>query len=156
MTALNSKEWICIVVLTAIVLLAAIRFWPTNRERAREYSGPGIGGNLFNLERIKECWEVDHKGGNAWPTWQDLAPYADTTNFHMIPVYHEIYLINRTDAPAFAYFPKTEYGFHEGQTISLDDEEMKKVKQFVRGNVDERPNNSLEPTATAPSVSTKP
>lgn len=151
MTPLNFKEWICIVILTAILLLATIRFWPNHRDHARIYSGPGIAGNLFDLERIKECWEFDHPGGNAWPTWQDLSPYVGATNFHMIPVYDEIYLINRTGAPVFAYFPKTAWGFHEGETTSLDEEDLQRVKKFVpQGLIGQRTNTFLGPTPTAP------
>jgi len=122
------NEWrVLIVVTLAFLLVADINL--LLHPRAHTYSGLGIHGNLIWIQQAKERWEIDHKGKVAWPTMQDLLPYGVS---NIRPVYGEIYLINETGAPAFVYFPKTAWGFHEGQTISLNEEDMGKVEMLVR------------------------
>ena len=71
-------------------------------------------GNLHTLEVAKARCLDDHPGGSEWPTKQDLLPYLTNgtryTRFDEVirPRNREIYIINRTGAPACAYDPRSE------------------------------------------------
>lgn len=95
------------------VVLLAVWVGPA-RSRAKAYSGPGIQGNLWILEVAKARWLDAHAGGSEWPTRQDLLPYLTNgtryTAFDQVirPRHREIYIINKTGAPVYAYDPGSE------------------------------------------------
>src|SRR3954469_730130 len=75
--------------------------------KAKAYSGPGVSGNLRSLELAKKEWEADGHT-NEWPTAEDLFPGARGRSLNEILHSRsgELYFINRTGAPPFAYLPK--------------------------------------------------
>lgn len=102
-------------VAAAAALLAVQRF-----ARAKEYSGPGVVGNLRHLQLAKEVWQLEHT--NEWPTVEDLhgeAARGKAVNDFLRPRYGEIYIINRTGEPACVYFPKARGGFPAGALLCL-------------------------------------
>ena len=98
----RAKRVIIIVVIAAAgLLVAAALFQPA-------YTGPGIQGNLIRLEVAKARWWDDHKGGVEWPTKKDLLPYLTNGAPWIHPRHGEIYIINKTGAPVYAYDERTE------------------------------------------------
>jgi hypothetical protein len=99
--------------------------------RAKAYTGPGIHGNLVALEVAKSQWMADHKGVDAWLTRQDLLPYltrhTQWTSFDQAirrtPA-GEIYIVNRTGAPVYAYVPGSE------RLLCVDSNDWKLVEQM--------------------------
>jgi len=99
---------IIVIIVTAVVLLLSfLSLRPA-------YTGPGVEGNLIWLEVAKARWQDDHKAGTEWPTKKNLLPYLTKgkpwTSFNQVihPVHGEIYIINKTGAPVYAYDPRTE------------------------------------------------
>lgn len=93
---------------------------------AHAYSGPGIQGNLLVLEVAKARWVAAHKGGDEWPTLQEVLPYLTNgmAKFSIRPVDKEIYIINKVGAPVYAYVPKTE------RLYSVDTNKWELIKQM--------------------------
>jgi hypothetical protein len=116
-------------ILALLVLLAAavLGYFA----RAKAYSGPGVHGNLRSLQLAKDQWLAD---GNTkeWPTAADLfpaSPSAKTFQEIMRPRYGELYFINRTGAPPFAYFPKAGGQHSAGDIVVLTTNGLMKVRQ---------------------------
>lgn len=88
--------------------------------RAKAYSGPGIPGNLRSIEIAKQQW-LEDGGTNAWPTAEDLFPSSAGESLQDIlrPRYGEIYFINQTGAPPFAYIPKATGRYRGGEILVL-------------------------------------
>ena len=62
---------------------------------------------------------------------ENLLPYLGPTNLNhgsfdkaIRPLWGEIYLINSTGAPVFAYFPKYARGYRKGHVVSLSPEKL--------------------------------
>src|SRR4051812_36569196 len=76
--------------------------------RAKAHSGPGLSGNLRSIQLAKEQWEADGHT-HEWPTAEDLFPDSTrgiSLNEMFLGRHGELYFINRTGAPPFAYLPK--------------------------------------------------
>ncbi len=99
----------CVAALAAIVVLPALK-------RAKAYSGPGIFGNLRSIHMAKDAW-LAAGNTNEWPTAADLFGASDgrALNQIMRPKYGELYFINRTGAPPFAYVPKGAGQYRDGE-----------------------------------------
>jgi hypothetical protein len=122
------RLWRSILFLALGVALIIAFLLPATR-RAHAYSGPGVHGNLMRLQEAKDRWEHEHPAGPAWPRREDLLPYLGPTSPNhgsfddaIRPLWGEIYLINSTGAPVFAYFPKDARGYRKGHVVSLSPE----------------------------------
>ncbi len=126
-----------IVAIIAVAGLTAVAVFPW-LARAKAYSGPGIYGNLRSLQLAKDLWLADGNT-NEWPTEQDLfgswwtnktfTSAGKTFNERMRPKYGELYFINRTGAPPFAYFPKAGGQYSAGDIVVLTSNGLMKVRQ---------------------------
>jgi hypothetical protein len=99
--------------------------------RAKVYSGPGIYGNLRYIQLAKDQW-VGAGNTNEWPTAENLFPRSSPAkSFQEIvrPRYGELYFINRTGAPPFAYFPKAARQYSAGDILFLTTTGLTKVQQ---------------------------
>jgi hypothetical protein len=104
--------------LTALAFAALLILLSISKTRGR--SGPGIGGNLHSLQLAKDTWLADGHS-NEWPTLEDLAPYwtgvkllNDKYRYH-----GEVYFVNRTGAPPFAYVPEADGPYRGGEVLVL-------------------------------------
>jgi hypothetical protein len=104
-----------------------------SQERAKAFSGPGIRGNLFQLEEAKAQWYAGHKNGTEWPTRNDLLPYLTSSpKIHSIdevinPRGTEIYIINKIGSPVLAYYPQNHERIYGGQLICLNSNDLKLI-----------------------------
>jgi len=117
------------VVLALLVLLAAAVL--PYFARAKAYSGPGVYGNLRNLQLAKDQWLADGNT-NEWPSAEDLGFVSvpgRTFQEGMRPRYGEVYFINRTGASPFAYFPKAGGQYSAGDVVVLTTNGLLKVRQ---------------------------
>jgi len=125
------KKWhvILIIVVLGLVLVAAMILPALSA--AKSYSGPGIHGNLMYLEVAKAQWIDAHKGVDAWLTKRDLLPYltngTQKTLFEQVirsTPEREIYIINKTGAPVYAYEPRSE------RLFCVDSNDWKLIEQM--------------------------
>jgi hypothetical protein len=116
---MRSKHLPFIIALFWLAALGVMVVLPAFRS-AGAYSGPGISGNLRRIQIAKDEW-LAAGNTNEWPTASDLfrATPGKTINEIMRPRFGEIYFINRTGAPPFAYLPKTAGGYREGEIMVL-------------------------------------
>lgn len=126
---MNKRRFIVVCGLLGLLLVALMVL--RARLRAKAYSGPGIRGNLFALEVAKAQWMEEHKGVDAWLTRQDLLPYL-TRGTHWTlfeqairrtPA-REIYIVNRTGAPVYAYVPGSE------RLLCVDSNDWKLIEEM--------------------------
>jgi hypothetical protein len=111
----RSGIFIAALALGALLIFLPI-FW-----KVRARSGPGIGGNLQSLQLAKDVWLADGHT-NEWPSGEDLFPYwshAKSLNETFSRWHGELYFINRTGAPPFAYIPKASGSFRGGEVLVL-------------------------------------
>jgi hypothetical protein len=75
------------------------------------YSGPGVHGNLVQLEVAKARWAEAHTNSD-WPTMQDIAPYFTNGTTLWLgpvrPVRREVYIVNKVGTPVISYDPGTD------------------------------------------------
>jgi hypothetical protein len=122
-----------LVILFAILVMAVLAVAAVvlpSFARAKVYGGPGLTGNLRLILLAKEMWIADGKT-NEWPSAEDLGFAAAGKSFQQVtrPRYGEIYFINSTGAPPFAYFPKTGGGYRAGDIVVLTTNGLMKVRQ---------------------------
>jgi hypothetical protein len=99
--------------------------------RVRSYSGPGIYGNLRQIQLAKEQW-IAAGNTNEWPSAEDLFPGSSsrgTLQKMLLSKYGELYFINSTGAPPFAYFPEAIRDFRAGEILVLASNGLMKVRQ---------------------------
>lgn len=123
---------LCFIMVCGVLGLLLVAFMVLRgHARAKAYSGPGIRGNLFVLEVAKAQWMEEHKGADAWLTRQDLVPYL-TRGTHLTSFEQairrtpamEIYIVNRTGAPVYAYVPGSE------RLLCVDSNDWKLIVQM--------------------------
>jgi len=108
---------IAFVVVAATVAMFVLR----GLAKARVYSGPGIYGNLRSIQLAKDQWLADGHT-NEWPTAADLFPGSPrriTLSETLRPVHGEIYFINHTGAPPFAFILKPSGRYRGGEVLIL-------------------------------------
>ena len=113
------KRFFIVLAIIAVVALATIIVLPSF-SKARAYSGPGISENLRSLQMAKDFWQMDGHT-NEWPSGEDIFP--DRTRGRSINEtfrrrHGELYFINRTGTPPFAYVPKAD-GPHRGGEVLI-------------------------------------
>ena len=124
------KRWFIMVVILALFVLLAAAVLPYFA-KAKAYSGPGVHGNLRTLQLAKDQ-SLKDGNTNEWPTAAELFPGSSsgkTFKTIMRPKYGELYFINRTGAPPFAYFPKAGGQHSAGDIVVLTSNGLVKVRQ---------------------------
>lgn len=129
------KPWVKISASVAVVALVAlvVLAWLT---RGTAHSGPSIAGNLRSIQLAKEIWLAEG-GTNEWPTAADLfSLHVDDktggVNLNEImrqTPYGEIYFINRTGAPPFAYIPKAARRYRGGEVLVMTSNGLAVIRQ---------------------------
>ncbi len=101
-------------------------------KRAKAYSGPGIAGNLRSIQLAKESSQADGNT-NEWPSVDDIFPgewsRGRSLNETLRHKHGELYFINRTGTPPFAYIPKTNGPYHGGELLILTTNGLMKLRQ---------------------------
>ena len=124
------KRWrliIAVLAFAGLVVLAVLPYFA----KAKAYSGPGIYGNVYHIQKSKEEWLAD-RHTNQWPTAKDLFPGLSpekTLQDLMRPRRGEIYFINQTGAPPFAYVPKARGQYSGGEILVLTSDGVAVVYQ---------------------------
>jgi hypothetical protein len=124
------KRWLIIMAVLALAGVAVVALMPAV-SRAKVHSGPGIYGNLRIVQLAKEQWMADGHT-NEWPTVKDLFPDASpgkTVQDVVRPRSGELYFINRTGAPPFAYIPKAGGQYKGGEILVLVSNGVAVVRQ---------------------------
>jgi hypothetical protein len=108
-----------IVISSIAALCIGVFVVPLVFAKGKAYSGPSVFGNLQSLQLMKEQWQANGHT-NEWPSGEDL--FADGTRGRSINErfrrrYGELYFINRTGAPPFAYIPKANGRYRGGELL---------------------------------------
>ena len=105
----STKSLVIVLAIIAALCIGCFLILPM-LTKAKAYSGPGLSGNLRSLQLAKEEWQADGHT-NEWPTAEDLFPASArgrSLNQILRSRHGELYFINRTGAPSFAYVPKAD------------------------------------------------
>ena len=123
------KPLLTIIALLGLAFLAVLLALPFFA-KAKIHNGPGIYGNLRWIQLAKDEWLADGNT-NEWPTAKDLFSSSPGRTFSDIirPRYGELYFINRTGAPPFAYIPKAVGHYRGGEILVLRSNGLMEVRQ---------------------------
>jgi hypothetical protein len=114
------KRLVIAVAIIATIVLAVLIILPAFA-KAKVGGGPGISGNLHWLQVAKDVWQSDGHT-NEWPTGADLFPdwtRDRSLNKALSRRFGELYFINRTGAPPFAYIPKANGPYRGGEILIM-------------------------------------